>query len=273
VRSIWLMYHDVHANGRPAGVPRTAAVYHLSVDTLRRHLAAIRASGLPVLTAAESLSPETAAAAGDHAVITFDDGWEGSLSVGLECLLEAGVRATYFVTRDHVGKPRFASADQLVEAHRHGMEIGSHGTTHRLLAGLPEPQVRSELEGSMAFLGDLVGSRIVTGSVPGGSWSRTVSRAARDCGYIGLCTSRPGVNRDGDDPFRIRRLPVRSRTGVGTIERWAQFLVTGELLQSGLRRIPRRVLGEQRYVGVRRRLLRASKEQDVVRPANLPGSG
>jgi peptidoglycan/xylan/chitin deacetylase (PgdA/CDA1 family) len=252
------MYHDVYAETPAAGMPRTAGLYHVSRDTFRRHLEALRASGLPVVTASESLARN--AASGDHLVLTFDDGWEESLTVGVECLLEAGMRATFFVTRDYVGRPRFASPAMLLEARRAGMEIGSHGCTHRPLGELDEDEIRSELRGSKVFLEELLGEPVTTSSVPDGSWSPLVARLAREAGYSGLCTSRPGVNRSGEEPFRLRRLAVRSRTDAATVRRWTRFSVAGPVLRGAALDIPRRVLGARRYAALRRRLLGARSD-------------
>ena len=253
-RSIWLMYHDVYPGASAAGVPLSAGMYHVSRDLFRRHLEVVGASGLPVLTARESLAG-TGAAAGDHVVITFDDGWAGSLGPGLECLVEAGYPGTFFVTRDYIGRPGFGDSAALLEARRAGMEIGSHGCTHRLLGELEPAEVRRELRDSRAFLEDLLGGPIGIASVPGGSWSPVVSGLARASGYVGLATSRPGINRLGVDPFRLRRVAVRGGTQSATIERWMQFTVTGPRLRSGLLVVPRRLLGPRRYAAIRRRLL------------------
>jgi peptidoglycan/xylan/chitin deacetylase (PgdA/CDA1 family) len=257
------MYHDVYEQAPAPGMPRTAGVYHVSRDTLRRHLEAIQRCGLPVLTARESLAA-TNSDARDHVVITFDDGWEESLGTGVDCLLEAGLRATFFVTSDYVGAPRFADAELLREARRAGMEVGSHGYTHRRLAELSAKELDAELRNSKVFLEELLQEPVETASVPGGSWNAEVARAARRVGYVGLCTSRPGVNREGDDPFRIRRLTVRSGTSAATVERWSRFSVAGPVLRSGLRWVPHRLLGAPRYAALRRRLLRTSTEADVV---------
>jgi peptidoglycan/xylan/chitin deacetylase (PgdA/CDA1 family) len=231
-RSIWLMYHDVYAGAPAAGVPLSASIYHVSRDLFRRHLEVVAASGLPVLTARESLEG-TGAAAGDHVVITFDDGWAGSLGPGLECLVEAGYPGTFFVTRDYVGRPGFGDGAALLEAQRAGMEIGSHGCTHRLLGELEAAEVRRELCDSRAFLEDILGGPVGTASVPGGSWSPVVGGLARASGYVGLATSRPGINHPGV----------------------TQFTVTGPRLRSGLLDVPRRLLGPRRYAAIRRRLL------------------
>ena len=262
-RSVWLAYHEVEVGEPAAGVPRTAARYHVPHARFTRQLDALRAAGRPILTAAESVAG-TGDAATDHLVLTFDDGWAGALTLGVEALVEAGVRATFFVTQDHIGTRRFASREQLVEARQAGMELGTHGRSHRLLGELDAVTVAAELRESKAFLEDLLGDPVTSGSAPGGSWSSAVGLAARELGYACFCTSRAGVNRVGNDPFQVRRLAVYRDTGVETVARWGRFSVADVLARQALLGVPRRLLGARRYALLRRRLLGTSAADDIL---------
>jgi peptidoglycan/xylan/chitin deacetylase (PgdA/CDA1 family) len=253
VRSVCLMYHDVHEGAAPvAGIPRTAALYHVSKNAFREHLRVVAATGTAVRTVGE----HAAGAEGDSVVLTFDDGWAGSLSTGVECLLAAGLRATFFVTRDFCGRPGFADASLLREAHAAGMEPGTHGATHRFLGRLPEAELRDELTSSKAFLEDLLGAAVTTGSVPGGDWSPEVARIARECGYTALCTSQPGVNDERTDPLALRRVAIRRATPLAAVERYARFRVGREVVRASALGVPRRLVGPHRYAALRARLLR-----------------
>lgn len=249
------MYHDVHEGTAPAaGIPRTASLYHVSKEAFEEHLRVVAARGQPVQTVGEYV----AAAGEDSLVVTFDDGWAGSLSAGVECLLAAGLRGTFFVTRDNVGARRFADASLLRDAHAAGMEIGTHGATHRLLARLPEPEIRAELASSKAFLEDLLGAPVTTGSVPGGDWSPLVATIARESGYTAICTSRPGINDDRTDPFGLRRVAIRRMTTPTAVARYARFRVGRERLRAAVLDVPRGLVGRERYAAIRARLLHGS---------------
>lgn len=252
---VWLMYHDVFAQAAVTEASAGAALYHVSSELFRRHLAAIAAVGVAVLTASEWLARRSDGAPSDHLVLTFDDGWAGSLTTGVECLADAGLRATFFVTTTNIGKPSFASADELRAAHGAGMEIGTHGVNHSFLADCSEAEIRRELEGSKARLEDLLGAPVVTGSVPGGAWSPTVARIAAECGYRALCTSRAGLNNARADAFRLRRVAVRGSTSPGDVERYARMSVGREVLRARALELPKRALGRKRYAALRARLL------------------
>jgi peptidoglycan/xylan/chitin deacetylase (PgdA/CDA1 family) len=239
VRAVCLMYHDVHAGGEPAAdIPGGAARYHVSRDVFRRQLELLRPAW------------ERGAVS-----LTFDDGWRGSLTIGVESLLEAGMAATFFVTRDLVGRGRYADEALLREAHAAGMEIGTHGATHRFLADLSASQIEKELASSKTFLEDLLGAEVPTGSVPGGAWSPIVAETAARCGYRALYTSRPGVNDEHTDPFALRRIPIRRGTSRRAVERFARLSVRREVVRAAVLEAPRMLLGRKRYEALRARLL------------------
>ena len=252
---VWLMYHDVFVQAAVSEASAGAVLYHVSSELFRRHLAAIAAVGVAVWTATEWLARRSDGAAADHLVLTFDDGWAGSLTTGVESLAAAGLGGTFFVTTTNIGKPPFASADDLRAAHEAGMEIGTHGVNHNFLADCSEAEIRRELEGSKARLEDLLGAPVVTASVPGGAWSPTVARIAEECGYRALCTSRAGLNDAGSDPFRLRRIAVRGSTGPEVVERYARMSVGREVLRARALELPKWALGRKRYAALRARLL------------------
>ena len=233
------MYHDVHEGRSPAAdIPGAAARYHVSRDVFRRHL--------------ELLKP-----AWDEGAVSlsFDDGWRGSLTTGVECLLAAGMEATFFVTPDLLAGRHFADESLLRNAHDSGMEIGTHGATHRFLSDLPAAEIEQELATSRGFLEDLLGADVTTGSLPGGAWSPAVAETAARCGYRTLYTSRPGVNDERSDPFALRRVPIRRTTTPAAVERFARLEVGREVARAAVLEAPRKLLGRKRYAALRARLL------------------
>ncbi len=258
---VWLMYHEVYAREPPSGVAAGAALYHVPRATFRAHLGALTGTGVAVCTVGDWVAGRSRGV--DHVALTFDDGWEGSLRTGVELLSEAGLTATFFLTRDFVGTNHHAGPGLIREARAAGMELGTHGTTHRLLADCTEDEIRSELAGSKAFLEDLLGEPVEVGSVPGGAWSPLVARVARECGYRALCTSRPGANEPHTDPMRLRRVAVRSGTDTAAVRRYARGAGTREVARAAALDLPRRVLGRHRYARLRARLLGDSSDGSV----------
>lgn len=102
--------------------------------------------------------------------------------------------------------------EQLREMHAAGMEIGSHGVHHRMLAKLPSAELRAELEGSKASLDRELETSATTLSYPVGgyeSFNPDVVRACEMSGFRAACTYLPGTNPwPAKSMFELRRLAV-----------------------------------------------------------------
>lgn len=171
-----LMYHDVVAEGRDdaSGFAGAAAArYKLTEHQFDHHLHTIarEVDGPPCLT--------------------FDDGGASAMLIA-DKLEGAGWRGAFFVTAGYIGRRGFLTPRQLLDLRRRGHTIGSHSWSHpagmsRLSAGV----MAVEWQRSIDELGALLGERILTASVPGGSYSRRVGDAAAAAGITVLFTSRP----------------------------------------------------------------------------------
>ena len=244
------MYHDVYRSEPLPEVPRSAAMYHVSEATFLEHLGAVEGSGLEVRDARSF-----AASHKPTAVLTFDDGWLGSLEIAVPHLAERGFGATFFVTKDFVGRPGFADPGTLRRASESGMELGVHGTTHRMLSACSPMEIRQELADCKAYLEDITGHAVTSASLPGGDWTRHIADIAKDVGLSLLFTSRPGLNRAGRSPLALRRIAIREHTEAHDVERFCRLDVGRERARDLIFRLPRRVLGMRRYARWRRRLL------------------
>jgi peptidoglycan/xylan/chitin deacetylase (PgdA/CDA1 family) len=245
------MYHDVRTGDPVQDVPGSAAAYHISGGVFSDHLAAIKESGLTVVRA--SAGPE--AAAHDCVVITFDDGWLGAFETAVPALRDHRFEATFYVTRDFVGRSGFATESAIIEAANAGMEIGVHGTTHRMLASCTRAEIRDELRACKDYLESLVQREVHAASVPGGDWNETVAACADEVGLTTLSTSRPGINTTRTSPFELRRISVRASTAAEDVARYCRFDVRKEMVRWAVLQGPRKLLGMQRYSRLRRRLL------------------
>jgi peptidoglycan/xylan/chitin deacetylase (PgdA/CDA1 family) len=100
--------------------------------------------------------------------------------------------------------------DQIREASRGGVAIGSHTHTHRVLANLSEEEQRWELSQSKAALESKLGLPLRTLAYPVGGYQNFTAvtmRLARDCGYQGAFSFHTGINLPGDgNPYNLRRI-------------------------------------------------------------------
>src|SRR4029079_2999122 len=86
-----------------------------------------------------------AAAAGtarNPVVVTFDDGWRGSVEETAPALQRYRHRALLFVTSGLLGYPHFLERRDLLRLPTDLFTIGSHGATHRHLSMLRDSEIR-----------------------------------------------------------------------------------------------------------------------------------
>ncbi len=180
-------------------------------------------------------------------LITFDDGWAGSINEAGPILADAGVRAILFVTTGLIGHPLFATERMLRDLPSEVFEIGAHTVTHPFLAECSTEQIARELRDSRTELEEIVGRPVDTMSVPNGSLDDRVMRIAAECGYSFVFTSQAHVNDGPQNMTAIGRVAVRSTTTREQLVRWSD----GQLGGAGWRRraleVPRRALGPDRY--------------------------
>lgn len=131
------------------------------------------------------------------------------------------------------GMPRVAPAadcrpmtwEQLREMHAGGMEIGSHGVGHRMLAKLDDAELTAEIVGSRDAIGRALGTpaRVISYPVGGSdAWDERVVAAARAAGYVAGCSYLAGSNDPRRlDRFGLRRLPVERTTSLEVLSAMA----------------------------------------------------
>jgi len=250
---ICLIYHDVTPD-----TPFSGGVDYFSVSAagFARQLALIAQLNLRGSSIARAIEqPDNAVA------ISFDDGDLGQAVRAFPALAAHGMTATFFVTTSWVGKPRYASWEQLREMHAAGMSIQSHTHTHPFLSELGGDRLRDELRRSRELLDEMLGQRTTMIAFPGGDAPRAELRhLLADTGYEVVATSRWGRNPTRDDrtPRYIRRCTVRGSPSDALFS----AIVTGNRLLGMKKQARERVLafvrsslGPSRYAGWRRRFL------------------
>lgn len=124
--------------------------------------------------------------------ITFDDGNLSDSRYALPLLLEAGLRAHFFITAGWTGeRAGFMSSAELRELQVAGMTVGAHGWSHKLLTACSDAELRVELVDARTRLEDAVGAPVDTMSLPGGRYNRRVLEACQAAGYTAVFTSEP----------------------------------------------------------------------------------
>src|SRR5919112_929643 len=156
--------------------------------------------------------------------ITFDDGYADFLHTALPVLEELGFSATVFAVAgmlggsndwEHVYEPRpqlrLLTAEELREVSKLGMEVGSHGMTHRRLPDLDSAALEQEVKHSRLVLEEIVGEAVEGFCYPYGSSSGAVLEAVRRAGYNYACGWR---EQDEYHDYELPRVPVLGRDGL-----------------------------------------------------------
>ena len=152
---------------------------------------------------------------------TFDDGFENVLRLGIGPLREHGFRAIQYLVPGLLGGTneweqrqgeaveRLMDAAQVREWIAAGHWIGAHTRTHPWLTRIPLEEAKEEIRSSKLALEDLFGIPIRHFCYPYGDWNRPVRDLVEAAGFETACTTHPGANLPGGDPFLLRRLTAR----------------------------------------------------------------
>jgi peptidoglycan/xylan/chitin deacetylase (PgdA/CDA1 family) len=222
-----LLYHATSADPPPVIRP-----YAVTPETFSRHLDAVVASGVTVLTISELLAARDAGMLPARpAAITFDDGFADFYEIAQPALRERGLRATLYVATALLrGRPWSEAVPALGasmldwsllrDVAEDGTEIGAHSHTHPHLDTLSREHARDEVVGPKRLLEDELQREVSSFAYPNGYSSPSVRRLVRDAGYRSACSVKNAFSSPDDDRFSLARLTVRSTTSLTELEEW-----------------------------------------------------
>ena len=197
--------------------------YWIGAPQFRDHIRRILKGGYRIKLLGDVWAAPEAADGQPPVVITFDDGWASDFAVAFPLLLQAGVRAEFFLNTATVGTEGYLSWPQIAEMHRLGMSFQSHSHDHAHLLRLSTPPLTQQLRVSKRIIEDRLGERVDFLSAPFGLLSQRIVEVAQAEGYRAVCTSwawptRPQIRV-------IHRIPVCRETTLSDFDR----LLTGNL--------------------------------------------
>ena len=96
--------------------------------------------------------------------------------------------------------------EEIRELHRDGVQFGSHTRRHCNLKTLSSEEAKQEIETSKHELEDILHEPVATFAFPGGHITDETVRLLAASGYTLACSTRLGLNRLGEDLFRLRRV-------------------------------------------------------------------
>ena len=252
-----LMYHRITSERCPVpGNDREEARYAVDLAVFGSQLEQIAGSGRRAVSMREAhdrlsgggrVPPE-------WVVLTFDDGNLSDYEHALPMLLDRGFSATFFISTERLGAPGGLEPEMLSRMAGEGLDIGSHGMTHRFLTGLTAEDEVEEMEKSRVLLTEVCGRAVDFYAPPGGRIGRRGITTLKRLSYLAVCNSIFGFNRAMGERYEYNRIAVTASTTPGLFQR----VIDGSLLalaphyarDRGLR-WARKILGEQNYRRIR----------------------
>jgi peptidoglycan/xylan/chitin deacetylase (PgdA/CDA1 family) len=173
--------------------------YAMSVGEFRRQIALlleVRMRSVTIGGMWELMSDEGIEGSGRLVLVTFDDGHISQYDAGVSILDRQGIWGTFFITTDWIGTTGYMERLHLLDLHKMGMSVQSHGRSHRYLDSLDTVGLREELGGSKRVLEDIIGEEVWCVSFPGGRYNERVVDVGQELGFRGFVSS---------DPYQVRR--------------------------------------------------------------------
>jgi len=259
MRIVALTFHDVVENGR-GSAPESDEFYRISTGDFELLLSQLRKRGYQTVSsryfrdwqAGKRRLPERTV------VLTFDDGYLSHFETVAPLLLRYKFSGTFFIAPTLIGKRGYMSWEQLRKLVFLGMEVGSHGMSHRPLTELPKVQLEQELGESRQQLETQLGVPIQALSAPRGFWNRAVADAVQHAGYEAAWVSTVGTNGPETNSLALRRVVVRGSFSVerlvSMVEGWRPAFWWAASHQRAIR-VLKRMLGVYGYEQLKRRLV------------------
>lgn len=257
MRVVALTFHDV-VNGDQAS--KSDPLYRITKGDFEQLVSSLRRLGYQTASSRQFRAWQTGEGRLPErsVVLTFDDGYASHFELVAPLLVRYRFSGTFFISPGLVGRPGYLTWDQVRKMAFLGMEIGSHGISHRPLTQLHGAELDQELVESKRELEQQLGVPVRSLAAPGGYWNQAVADAVTRAGYEAAWVSTIGTNGPETNPLALRRVVVRQPFAlehlVSMVEGWepAFWWAAG---QQGLIRTLKRTLGIYRYEQLKRRLV------------------
>jgi peptidoglycan/xylan/chitin deacetylase (PgdA/CDA1 family) len=154
-------------------------------------------------------------------VFTFDDGYADVFANAVPILQKNGYTGTFAISTDLLGRPDYASWDDVERADKSGMEIISHTENHLDLTDLQysEDDLKREIFASKTLLEVNLGHKVEFFVYPYGHTNLHVEELVQDAGYKMAFTTNFGLWIGKDNLLSEPRLRVHGVDGLEKIRK------------------------------------------------------
>ena len=171
-------------------------------------------------------------------------------------LVEHGLTGVFFITTGFMrDREHFCRLDDIKALQDAGMQVGSHGDSHRFFDDMDEQVMRAELAQSRSELESASGAPVCSHSFPGGRYNAMSLQLATEAGFTELHGSVPGINDPAQSKRKrpLKRVAVRNSTGDDEflrIIRGDRLHFTRVVAIQSAKQLLRKVLGNRLYHGL-----------------------
>jgi peptidoglycan/xylan/chitin deacetylase (PgdA/CDA1 family) len=237
-RSVILAYHGIG----PSLSDDDPHFLRVPEARFRAQVESLQAAGFELVTVAElAASANGGEPPPGLAAISFDDGMEDNYSQALPILRDLGAPATVYVTTGLIGQrnpwityeTRMMTAEELLELHSEGWELGAHTVNHPDLSQLDQAECLREMTESRTTLEELTGEPVHTFAYPFCKYGPDALAAVDEAGFRAAVTCH---GRGGWSPYEMKRQMITGK------DRGASFVLKlWELYQPLFESAPGRV--------------------------------
>jgi len=157
--------------------------------------------------------------------ITFDDGYEEVLTLGLPVLQEFGFTATIFAVPGQLGgrnawddgRAALLTTDHYRQLEKAGITIGAHTCQHVHLTQVDRGTAEREIKESKTKLETALGHPVSLFAYPYGETNDTVDTMVRESGFEAAFATDRAPADHAENPYRIRRVVIFPRNTVWEI--------------------------------------------------------
>lgn len=121
--------------------------------------------------------------------LSFDDGNQSDIEIGLPALVERGLAAEFFPIASRLDCPGSLGGDDLRGLVAGGMSVGTHGMHHQSWRGIRGRDLEEELDAARSVLAAVIGRDVRTAACPLGAYDRRLLGELRKRGYVRVLTS------------------------------------------------------------------------------------
>jgi len=209
-----LTFHGVSQNPTVSGsiMDPDAQRYVVSIDRFEQVANMVPASRCCSVT--EYIEKKS----GNWIVLTFDDGLRSDFELAYPLLKKKGLKGTFFVTVRNIGSNGYTTIMELKEMIDAGMEVGSHGLTHRYLLTMARKEAMKEIFDSKDELEQRINAKVESFAPVGGHYRKWMIDTARATGFKAFATMVPGVTSLSKDFTILRRNHIQSHHNYTYVE-------------------------------------------------------